>query len=84
MKKIATLLFIIIPFTIVQAQNTFEPLGTSTYHLLDRYEILGGKLSAHYFTSCKPISKQSIADLAKENYFGTNNFSKTDLLNNIR
>lgn len=63
MQKVLLTLIFVNAILFCHAQSSFQPLGTSTYHLLDRFEIMNGTLASNYFTSCKPISKQNIGDL---------------------
>ena len=51
---------------LLYAQSTWAPHDIGYYHLLDRYEIRSGQFSNTYFTSFKPIGRESIASFAEK------------------
>lgn len=48
------------------AQGVFAPLNTDYYHLIDRYEIKGGKLSNEFHSNFKGYNRKSIVNLTEE------------------
>lgn len=44
-----------------QSQGAYIPLGTESYHLIDRLEIKSGFINQHIHTSVKPYSRQQTA-----------------------
>lgn len=64
----------------LKAQHTYLPPGSLSEHLLDRFEVLNGKLDEAYFTGTKSYRRQAIAQfvdsfpvakirLSKQDYF---------------
>lgn len=45
------------------AQSTNAPLNRDYYHLIDRMEILGGKMAPTYHSAVKPYARKSIAGM---------------------
>ncbi len=57
------LIFILCSFVLAKisfAQSTNIPLNKDTYHLIDRFEILSGKLPDTYHSAVKPYARKSI------------------------
>ncbi len=61
-----------VSFISVLAQETYIPLHTYSYHLLDRREILSGNISSNFHTSLKPYSRKDVAE--EQNLFNTGEF----------
>lgn len=78
------LVFFLIQFTKHSlAQSAFLPLNADTYHTLDRFEILSGKLFPTIFTGIKPYPRKSIAEIIEkiDTTFDKKQLSKRDLFN---
>lgn len=64
----------------LQAQSSLAPLNPAYYHLLDRYEISQGQLSASFDTNVKPYTRQAIGvfldTLAVPPSSGTDRFNR--------
>ena len=44
----------------IKAQSTYQPLNTGAYQLLDRYEVLSGRIDPSIHSSLKPYNRESI------------------------
>ncbi|MES2794356.1 MAG: hypothetical protein V4683_00250 [Bacteroidota bacterium] len=65
------------------AQSAFLPLNADSYHTLDRFEILSGRLFPTIFTGIKPYTRKSIAEIIEkiDTTFDKKQLSKRDLFN---
>lgn len=48
----------------VKAQDTYIPLNSDKYHLIDRYEIKYGKMADGFHSSSKPYPRKAVVNLA--------------------
>jgi hypothetical protein len=82
MKKITTLLFLSIFITKTFSQSVYIPINQDYSHLVERYEILSGKLGTSLHSHLKTLSRKEIAiladSLAKDS---VSKFSKSDRFN---
>lgn len=81
MKKVCALLLFLANTTFLFAQSSNAPLNNDYYHLTDRYEILSGKFSRHFFTSVKPYQREAIAAFADEMLADSNRWTYKDRQN---
>jgi hypothetical protein len=82
MKKITILLFLSILVTKTFSQSVYVPINQDYSHLVERYEILSGKLGTSLHSHLKTLSRKEIAiladSLAKDS---VSKFSKSDRFN---
>ena len=78
--RIFILLSFLLVCNILFAQNSYAPLGTIDYHIIDRLEIKNGRLSNAIFTSLKPYRRKDIVEML--NHIDTTlTWSKQDQFN---
>lgn len=58
----------VVLFELLSAQGTYTPLGTDTYHEMERLDIQYGKILPMPHTSVKPYNKKWIAEYAESMY----------------
>lgn len=77
------LLLFLLTFTSLKlfAQSSYIPLNQDYYHLLDRYEILNGKMSTSFFSSVKPFERRHVAQFLDSINIDSSRLSKADKFN---
>ncbi|MBX9850171.1 MAG: hypothetical protein K2X86_00260, partial [Cytophagaceae bacterium] len=63
------------------SQSSYVPLNNDYYHLLDRYEILNGKLSTSFFTGAKPVERKAVAEFMDSLKIDSAKLSRADRFN---
>jgi hypothetical protein len=63
------------------AQSSFVPVGSETYHLIDRLEIRNGSISDELHTSSKPYRRDQISSFLRSLNDSNLSWSKQDLFN---
>ena len=97
MKHLLITFFVLAP-VVLFAQSVNAPLNNDYYHLIDRYEIKGGRIYPGFFSAWKPYQRKHIAaftdslkrsdmqwsatDKFNINYLSNDNWEWADSLNN--
>lgn len=82
-KRMKILYFIALIFFSLNlnAQGTYVPLNTDSYHHIDRLDIKYGKVLPIPHTSVKPYNRKALAEYAESMYNSNINFSSQDSFN---
>jgi hypothetical protein len=68
-------------FKLSFGQSTYQPLGSNSYHIIDRLEIKSGNLSSQLHTSAKPYRRSDIAQTVDSFDISNASLSKRDYFN---
>ena len=76
------LLFLLLIISLnLHSQSSFIPLNNDYYHLIDRYEVLNGRMSPSLFSSIKPYERRQVAQFLDSLAIDSARLSKADRFN---
>ena len=81
MKKIVGIFLAFIVYHGVQGQSTNVPLNKDYYHLIDRFEIMSGKMAPNIFSAVKPYTRKAVGQFTDSIKASGMTLSKQDKFN---
>ena len=63
MKKFSAIFLVLLAYSGAYGQSTNVPLNKDYYHLIDRLEILSGKMAPNHHSAVKAYTRKSVAQM---------------------